>query len=160
VGILLFSAFFSAHCGGQDAVMDLSCSSVGPACGLSVDYGGNLDVGTYVITVETAAGLTTCDLEAVEPRHQSAEEAEAQDEALLECGQNGTCPEECTGPDDVNVSRGGLRIDGAPADVTITVENVGTGAFAEASFTPSYEDHPEECADCVTASASMPLPAL
>lgn len=157
VGVLFLSAFFGVHCG---PTVDSYCSSVGPPCGLSVDYEGNLDVGTYLITVETPEGLTTCDYEVVEPVRQSASEAEAQDEALADCADNGTCPEACTGPTDVTVSRGGVRVDGDAADVTVTVENVGTGAFAEESFAPSYEDHPEECADCVTASASMPLPAL
>ncbi len=154
LGVVATSMFCSADEVGE------FCFTSGPPCGLSVDFdGGDLELGTYAITIETPAGVTTCDYEVRAPVHQTSAEAEKQDEALVLCGENDTCPEPCSGPDTVTLHRDGVRVDGDPAEVTITEENLGTGARAEQTFTPSYSDHPDECWACVTASETMPSPA-
>ena len=158
-GALVALLGFGVHCagGGKDATY---CNSAGPPCGLSVDFeGGRLDVGAYAIEIDTPAGLTLCDYEVHAPSRQTADEAEKADEALVACGENDTCDEPCTGPESVSLRTSGLTIAGDAEDITITVENLETGATTEATFTPSYTDHPKECAACVIAEASMPLPA-
>ena len=57
-GALLVLTALSVHC----ADVGEFCFTAGPSCGLTVDFdGGELDVGTYAITIETPAGVTSCD---------------------------------------------------------------------------------------------------
>jgi hypothetical protein len=149
---------FSLHCGGPAAEL---CFSVGPPCGLTVDFeDGDLDIGTYTVAIDTDAGRTTCDYVVEAPNHQTRDEAEAADQALADCEADGSCPadERCTGPDTVHLRSGSLTIEGASEVITVSIEDVATGARSEKDFTPSYTEHAEDCADCVVASDSMPLP--
>lgn len=150
----------SMHCGGR---ADDFCFSVGPACGLTVDFeGGDLEIGTYAVAIDTDAGRTTCEYVVEPPNHQTRDEAEAADQALLDCQADGSCPERdrCTGPDTVRVRSDSLTIDGDPEFVAVSIENVATGARSEKDFSPSYSEHHQECSDCVVAAGTMALPTL
>ncbi len=157
-GALLGLTALSLHC----AEVGEFCHDVGPPCGLTVDFdGGNLDVGTYTVAIDSSAGLTSCDYVVETPTHQTQEEAEEADQALIDCQEDDSCGDDwCTGPETVYLRSSSLTIDGDSASITITIENVDTGAESSKVFSPSYVDHPEDCADCVTAADSMPLPAL
>jgi len=148
----------SMHCGGPSAEL---CFSVGPPCGLTVDFeDGNLDIGTYTVAIDTAAGRTTCDYVVEPPNHQTRDEAEAADDALLDCQADDSCPEDdrCTGPETVYLRSGSLTVEGDSEFVTVSIENVATGARSEKDFHPSYSEHSQECANCVVAADSMALP--
>ena len=141
----------------------VGCTSVGPPCGLTIDFvPAVLEVGTYAITIETSAGVTSCNY-IVEPvRHQTAEEAEQQDAMLSACASEGSCPQRCTGPEMVYPRNESLTVQGGSEIVSVLIENVETGAQSSKTFMPDYAAHPAQTADChqcVVAMDSMPVPA-